>query len=232
MRLIVTDYCQKPQTNTMKTKAFITAAILASALHASAASVIYTPISVSQTGGGAPNSGALVNTINGSGLSSPLADGAQIPALLPTHQGGLTYGSNAVRWLFTANYPTTLTFDLGSLETIDSLIFYNYNELFSGDYYNNRGITSVTAEFSTDNISYSDATTLSFSLADENNPFSGELVGFSEQTAQYVRFSNIAGGDGAIIGFSEIRFTAVPEPSSTALLGLGLCSMLLRRKRS
>ncbi|MGB2560965.1 MAG: PEP-CTERM sorting domain-containing protein [Akkermansiaceae bacterium] len=31
---------------------------------------------------------------------------------------------------------------------------------------------------------------------------------------------------------SEVRFIAIPEPSSTALLGLGALGLMLRRKRS
>jgi hypothetical protein len=50
---------------------------------------------------------------------------------------------------------------------------------------------------------------------------------------QYVRFTDFADhGDGNLTGFLEIRFATVPEPSSTALLGLSGIALMLRRKRS
>ena len=69
------------------------------------------------------------------------------------------------------------------------------------------------------------------------------LTEFTEGV-DYVRFYGIADSGGTISGtwtqagsfvastFNGIQITFVPEPSSTALLGLGLSSLLLRRKRS
>lgn len=66
-----------------------------------------------------------------------------------------------------------------------------------------------------------------------DNPFAGETVGLNQYgDIRYVKFTDINGpGDGSLIGFSEIRFTALPEPSSTALLGLGGAALMLRRRR-
>ena len=43
--------------------------------------------------------------------------------------------------------------------------------------------------------------------------------------------SNYGSGIGGNIAFNEIRFNAVPEPSSTVLLGLGGLALILRRRR-
>jgi hypothetical protein len=46
--------------------------------------------------------------------------------------------------------------------------------------------------------------------------------------------ARLSPGDFGVDGgqFIALTLSAVPEPSSTALLGLGLSSLLLRRKRS
>ena len=233
---------KKPTTNTthnktMKTKTFITAAVLATAMHASAAITIIDPISVSKEGGGVPQSGSLSQVIDNSGLSFDLNTGDLVPSTLPTHDGGLTYTNNAVRWftfdLLGAEVPDALIFDLGQVYStgLGDILFWNYSEQApAGD----RGISDVTASFSSDGISYSGDTTVNFTQASLiDNPFAGETVGLNQYgDIRYVKFTDINGpGDGSLIGFSEIRFTALPEPSSTALLGLGGAALMLRRRR-
>ena len=130
---------KNPATNTthnktMKTKTFITAAVLATAMHASAAITIIDPISVSKEGGGVPQSGSLSQVIDNSGLSFDLNTGDLVPSTLPTHDGGLTYTNNAVRWftfdLLGAEVPDALIFDLGQLYStgLGDILFWNYSE--------------------------------------------------------------------------------------------------------
>ena len=232
---------KKPTTNTthnkpMKTKTFITAAVLATAMHASAAITIIDPISVSKEGGGDPYNGSLSQVIDNSGLSFDLNTGDLVPITLPTHDGGTSYTNNAVRWftfdLLGAEVPDALIFDLGQVYStgLGDILFWNYSEQGAGD----RGISDVTASFSSDGISYFGDTTVNFTQASLiDNPFAGETVGLNQYgDIRYVKFTDITGpGDGSLIGFSEIRFTALPEPSSTALLGLGGVALMLRRRR-
>ena len=232
---------KKPTTNTthnkpMKTKTFITAAVLATAMHASAAITIIDPISVSKEGGGDPQSGSLSQVIDNSGLSFDLNTGDLVPITLPTHDGGTSYTDNAVRWftfdLFSAEVPDALIFDLGQVYStgLGDILFWNYSEQGAGD----RGISDVTASFSSDGISYFGDTTVNFTQASLiDNPFAGETVGLNQYgDIRYVKFTDITGpAAGSLIGFSEIRFTALPEPSSTALLGLGGVALMLRRRR-
>ena len=232
---------KKPTTNTthnkpMKTKTFITAAVLATAMHASAAITIIDPISVSKEGGGDPYNGSLSQVIDNSGLSFDLNTGDLVPITLPTHDGGTSYTDNAVRWftfdLFSAEVPDALIFDLGQVYStgLGDILFWNYSEQGAGD----RGISDVTASFSSDGISYFGDTTVNFTQASLiDNPFAGETVGLNQYgDIRYVKFTDITGpAAGSLIGFSEIRFTALPEPSSTALLGLGGVALMLRRRR-
>ena len=220
----------------MKTKTFITAAVLATAMHASAAITIIDPISVSKEGGGDPFNGSLSQVIDNSGLSFDLNTGDLVPSTLPTHDGGTSYAANAVRWftidIFSAEVPDALIFDLGQVYStgLGDILFWNYSEQGAGD----RGISDVTASFSSDGISYFGDTTVNFTQASLiDNPFAGETVGLNQYgDIRYVKFTDITGpADGSLIGFSEIRFTALPEPSSTALLGLGRVALMLRRRR-
>ncbi|BDS05739.1 hypothetical protein NT6N_07790 [Oceaniferula spumae] len=68
--------------------------------------------------------------------------------------------------------------------------------------------------------------------------------GFNEETANNYRFGSTSNGQEQFIGemdelkiydevlsISQIRAAAVPEPSSTALLGLGGLALILRRKK-
>jgi len=56
----------------------------------------------------------------------------------------------------------------------------------------------------------------------------------NETGVRYVKMtlnSNYGSGTSGNIAFNEIRFNAVPEPSSTALLGLGGLALILRRRK-
>lgn len=61
-----------------------------------------------------------------------------------------------------------------------------------------------------------------------------ETFSFSATDVRYVKMSLISNhptGTAGNVSFNGIRFAAVPEPSSTALLGLGGLALILRRRK-
>ena len=57
---------------------------------------------------------------------------------------------------------------------------------------------------------------------------------FATQTGvTHIQLTNLTTfGSTNYIGISELRFGAIPEPSSAALLGLGALGLVFRRKRA
>jgi len=222
---------------TMKTsKLLITAIVTMSCLSGNAFAAIVALKDIVQatsyTSSGNTQNGSIDNTIDGTGLSSTLNTGDVVPGVLPTHErmyptGG---GTTGVRWFIEAqNNPITdITFNLGAEYDLGAVIFWNYDE--NGG--TQRGISSVTASFSSDGLSFTGDTTLNFAQSG-GLPVTGEIVSMLASDVQYVKFNDFAThGDTVLAGFSEIRFATVPEPSSTALLGLSGIALMLRRKRS
>ncbi|MGB2429784.1 MAG: PEP-CTERM sorting domain-containing protein, partial [Akkermansiaceae bacterium] len=81
-------------------------------------------------------------------------------------------------------------------------------------------------------LSFTGDTTLNFAEAG-GLPVTGETVSMLADDVQYVKLTDfVSHGDTVLAGFNEIRFATVPEPSSTALLGLSGIALMLRRKRS
>jgi len=60
----------------------------------------------------------------------------------------------------------------------------------------------------------------------------GELETFNlgSISAQYIALEILTGGDGSRVGFSEVAVTAVPEPSTLALIGLAGMALMIRRR--
>ena len=223
----------------MKTSKLVMTAIIAmSCLSGNAFAAITIVQATTYTSTGSTQNGEIVDTINGDGLSSALNTGDAVPGIhgvpgvLPTHEkmypdGG---GTTGVRWFVEAhNTPITdITFNLGAAYDLGSVILWNYDE----DGGTQRGISSVTASFSSDGASFTGATTLNFAIS-SGLPIAGEMVSMLADDVQYVKFTDfVTHGDTVLAGFSEIRFATVPEPSSTALLGLSGIALMLRRKRS
>ncbi|MGB2091905.1 MAG: PEP-CTERM sorting domain-containing protein [Akkermansiaceae bacterium] len=187
--------------------------------------------------GGAPQNGSIDNTIDGTGLSSTLNTGDAVPGVLPTHESMYPgAGTTGVRWFIEPqNNPITdITFNLGGAYDLGAVIFWNYNETQDAfpDGQTQRGISSVTASFSSDGLSFTGDTTLNFAEAG-GLPVTGETVSMLADDVQYVKLTDfVSHGDTVLAGFNEIRFATVPEPSSTALLGLSGIALMLRRKRS
>ncbi|MFC4992316.1 PEP-CTERM sorting domain-containing protein [Rubritalea tangerina] len=76
--------------------------------------------------------------------------------------------------------------------------------------------------------------TRNLTRADESgvNALDGSFDLSSIASAQYIGIEILSThGENDRAGFAEVVFTAVPEPSSISLLGLGSLTLLLRRKR-
>lgn len=59
-----------------------------------------------------------------------------------------------------------------------------------------------------------------------------DVIGLGRITAQFIGIEILSNrGDANRVGIAEIAVTTVPEPSSTALLGLGALALLLRRHK-
>lgn len=108
-----------------------------------------------------------------------------------------------------------LELDLGSLQTVGGFDF--FDRITTGE---------ATSSFS---LTFSEDET--FDANDVTQTFTGgtQSAEFEGIDARYVRYEQLSGaGNG---GVAEIQFYAVPEPSSTALLGLGGLALILRRRK-
>ncbi|MGB0775055.1 MAG: hypothetical protein ACPGUY_04370, partial [Akkermansiaceae bacterium] len=112
--------------------------------------------------------------------------------------------------------------DLGSTMSIDSIAFWNRGAASNGN-----ATRSFNAVFSTDSTfgNGDDSSAFSFNPVNSGGNQQDFALGTTVNNAQFVRitiddndFGTFAGGDR--VAFTEFQFNAVPEPSSTALLGL------------
>ena len=173
--------------------------------------------------------------INGSGLSAPLTL-ANIDTV--THDSGLN-GANT--WVTTApNGGAGDFFQGGGAQgsVIFEIVFaqtYTVTDLYSWNYGAGNTAKAFTIEYGIDDfIGGSTAVNLGPSPNLGNGQVAqSEPVSF---TANQIRltltdnyFEDAAGGDR--VGLAELRFLAVPEPSSLALILLGLVGLSARRAR-
>lgn len=207
------------------------AVAMTGAAQAAATAGIITPTGV--TGDSNLSGSYHVNfTIDGSGLSD---SGNSGDILNETHINGDAGGS--LTWLSASgNRPTiTIDFDLGGTFDVDSVHLWNwtYNSAT-----NTRGVTTMDISFSSNgtdfantlqDVAFTPYPTASTSATSETQTFA------AVNGVTHIRLTDINNaldpGD-AYVGFSEIRFgEAVPEPSTSALLGLGGLALILRRRK-
>lgn len=173
------------------------------------------------------------NTIDQSGLSSTYISGvtdfATYLGTNPTHT--LIAANN--EW-FTANGVTTATvvYDMGSALNLLNLAL--WNEEFSG-------FGQAIISSSLDNVTFSALTSINPVDSPSNLDYGAQVFGLGV-TARYLRFdlSGCPQPDGStslLCGIGEVAFDvggttgSVPEPTSLALLGLGLAGFGFSRKR-
>jgi hypothetical protein len=208
---------------------------LGSACHLAAGPIISATSAVINSGG--PGSGSITNTIDQSGLSSGYVSGVTdfdtYLASNPTH----TVTFSGYEWF--SQYGTSsaiVTYDLGSLKTIDALALWNEES---------SGIGLLNLLSSSDNITF---TAFASGLTPFDNPlgnnvsYPAEVFSFSAVTTRYVRFeiSNSPQLDpgsypAAAIGevaFREGSSSRVPDNGSTlGLIGGALVALVSLRRR-
>lgn len=132
----------------------------------------------------------------------------------------------------------TITFDLGSIQSLSNMLFWNYNEtLPNRTDLLNRGIAKADILLSNDGSSFSlFASGVDFTMAPGNNTDEfAQNVSLIGATARYVQIQVISNyGNPEYTGISEVQFFAIPEPSAALLVAAAPLATLLssRRRRS
>ena len=224
--------------------------VLISATHLHAQEFYVQPFAASDNVTNTTNYEPGIQAIDGEGLNvlgtpTDIETGDLVPALpMPAHEAGRV-GRNTWRYREDLNPSVVLTFDLAGDSTaydLSGMRVWNYNETGS----TGRGVEGVTIEWSNDggtswfdaglgNTSTPTAGLYEFSEASGVGTYDGERIDFGSTLsgATNVRFSSISnfGTAGSIVGLSEIRFIAIPEPSTIALVALSFVALIGFRRR-
>jgi hypothetical protein len=198
--------------------AIVTIGILSLATSAANAALVITP------------TGAIASSqYSGSYDAGNLIDDSALSGTAP-HTIGDTHTAALVdtAWL-SANetLPQTVTFDLGSSYLLTDMHIWQYangTANYSKD---------IKVQFSTTGTGGAFGSDVDITLANGANTVSAQTFAIPSITANAVKFTITTreGGPGNYVGLSEVKFSAIPEPGSALLGGLGLL-MLLRRRRN
>ena len=199
------------------------AAFAGLALSANAATII-TPTSATASGGG---SGSPTNIVDSSGLSGGGISGDILSETHATASGGNWFGLNPFAG-------QTITFVVPTDSTVDQVHVWPFWLGTGFDWQ----IDSFDIEVSTNaGGTFTNIGSITLDDIQATGPSGAIAVQtrtFAEQTGvDQIRFSNIGNLGGAFAGISEVRFGSepIPEPTTTALLGLGGLALILRRRK-
>jgi hypothetical protein len=153
-------------------------------------------------------------------------------------------GPEGVHWLSQGTFegatdplPAVITFDLEGNYDLSSLTVWNYNEAGAST---SRGANNVEILVaSTVGGTFTSLGNFTFEEApgDATTVFGEDhaLTAAAADNTRLIRFNITSnhGDSNNFAGLSEVRFdgTAVPEPTTTALLGLGGLALILRRRK-
>lgn len=229
----------------MKTLKLLT---LSMGLAGAAGAAVITPISATSTGT-ANEPGdvgtALVNLINGSGITGVIQD--------DDTGGGATHATSDLNNFWVTTDPADngspgggyfddvtgtlqLDFDLGGGFDVTRILFWGYDPGFGADATENTP-TDILVSFSTDGLAFGSGQTINPNLG--SGPAQSFTVAGAPSNTTHVRFLINANGHDGVgsggdrVGFGEVRFGGepVPEPSSAALLTLGGLALIMRRRK-
>ena len=128
-----------------------------------------------------------------------------------------------------------ITFDLGSSQPLDRMLFWNYNEALPGrDDLLTRGVSQADILVSNDGLTFTPfASDVAFAVAPGDNTTEfAQTINFGGATARYVQIAVDANyGNDTYTGISEVQFFAVPEPGAGLLTGISFAALFFRRKR-
>lgn len=243
----MTSRTTRPHTKSLLITAIAAAAALGTGSAAQAAFIV-DPVDATATSN--ISAGGTVAAVDGSGLSDAtiVETDDPVPVTWPTHGT-----AGATMWLSAPDTElsdeatlssTAITFDLGDAYTLTDIHVWNSNAVFEGNNNSDRSIKKMDVLFSTTSATTGFGNTIQFDDMPKAPGASG-YEGFDldlgqNVNARWVTFEiySVHGpvesspGNGNFqyrAGLSEVRFVAIPEPASLALLGLGGVLMLSRR---
>jgi hypothetical protein len=221
----------------MKNKYSIITASLALALagtasqaHAAVVNVI-TPTGVTIEDSSPYNQvGSLTHLIDNSGLSSPIGMTVDLTALPTVTEGDPDV--SGYRMQISPIIKSDFVFALTGSNSLSGILLGNYWEpAFGGQ--TQRGISTFSLQISTDGgLTYS-ANLQTVTAAQSTGNIQYIDLGTTYTGVTNVKFNDAVpfSNDGAnLLGFNEVRFTVIPEPSAALLGGLGMLALLRRRR--